>query len=510
MTIRLSLPRSPSEPQPRPGAVAHATLLSRLVDECFASRLFQRDATLWGAEAEAEASQRLGWVDPFERAEGIVAASLDIRAELSARGITNVVLCGMGGSSLGPEVIARASAVNLTLVDSTHPDVVRRALSNDLAHTVVVVSSKSGGTLETRSHAALFRDALQRASLDPTQHMIYVTDPGSPLAALEHDGYRVVLADPQVGGRFSALTAFGIVPTVLAGADLTKLLADARAASAELKLDSPQNPALRLASAIAAGLPERYVLLLVEAAKQQWGLGDWIEQLVAESTGKDGVGVLPIAVEARAPELDQLPQNSTLVRLGFSDEVDAADADEIVVDAPLGSQIMLWEVTTAALGALMSINPFDQPDVESAKLAANASLAGGSLSVSSEGQTYSGHELIARLKGEVADNGYVAIQAFVDRESELGSYARELRSDIAEALGVPVALGWGPRYLHSTGQLHKGGPPLGTFVQIVHTGSSSLALPESETDIASLMRAQAYGDQSVLQSRGRVVLHLDR
>lgn len=475
--------------------------LSRLVKDRFASRLFQKDATLWGPAAEEEASRRLGWVDPFSHSERVLREAEQLREDLQKRSITRIVLCGMGGSSLGPEVIAREAAVALTVVDSTHPDVVRRAFEGDLEHTAVVVSSKSGGTLETATHSNLFRETFKAAGLDPAVHMVYVTDPGSPFADYAKDGYRVFLADPTVGGRYSALTAFGIVPTVLAGANMGRVLDEARAARETLRLDSPENPALRLASAIMGAAPEQFVLLLAEPAEAQLALGDWVEQLVAESTGKEGRGFLPIALQPGAFELSNPPANSLVVNIASS----ITPEQGISLTGTLGEQLLLWEVATAALGALMRINPFDQPDVEAAKIAAHAALSQEAEPLA-ENTLVVESELVNRLRQSLPTNGFVAIQAFVDPDSPQGTSVVRLREHLARELGAPVALGWGPRYLHSTGQLHKGGPALGVFLQVVDSSAEDLLIPDGENGLVQLLHAQANGDRKVLESRGRTVL----
>lgn len=478
-----------------------ASPLQELLDHNFASRLFAQDATLWGVPAEEEAAKRLGWVDPFPVSSAVLAESELLRTELQSRGITHVVLCGMGGSSLGSEVIAREAGVDLRVLDSTHPDVIRRALSGDLAATVVVVSSKSGSTLETRTHAELFRNAFTERGLSPADHMIYVTDPGSALEEYASQGYRIVHADPNVGGRFSALSAFGIVPTVLAGADTGKLLSDAKSVQGELFADSAENPALQLAAAIVSALPERYILLLAEGDDHRSGLGDWVEQLVAESTGKQGKGVLPIALPSGAHDFAETPGNALRVEIGAA----STGPLSIGIEGSLGEQLLLWEVATAAIGHLLRINPFDQPDVEAAKVAAHGALANADASVVTDAAA-DDDALVEQLRSALAEGGYLAIQAFVDRDSAQGASALALSNRIAAQLNVPVALGWGPRYLHSTGQLHKGGPALGVYLQLVDTEVEELPIPEQRDGTAQLMRAQARGDREVLTSRGRTVL----
>ncbi|MCW2287768.1 glucose-6-phosphate isomerase [Leucobacter luti] len=501
-------------------------IMARLVDTRVASRLFARDATLWGPDAEAE--ERLGWTDFEANALTAIVGAEHIRAELHAAGVDRVMLCGMGGSSLAPEVIARWANVPLTVIDSTHPSFLAAALGGDLSRTLVVVSSKSGSTIETLSHRAAFAAAFAAAGIDPADRIIVVTDPGSQLEAdARSAGQRVCFADPDVGGRFSALTAFGLVPTALAGADVRELLADACGVRTLLASDTADNPALRLAAVIAAGLPDRYVLGIAEAPGTDWGLGSWIEQLVAESTGKAGHGVLPIALQDSAPEFMAHPANLMRVRLGTSAAVAAAPGpSELTVSGALGAQFLLWETATAVLGHLLGIDPFDQPDVESAKIAARAVLSQDSEPVSDTGAPIlhdapaqllaapSGVapettvELMTSLRDVVPRNGYLAIQAYLDPS---GPYAAELevfRDALARALGVPVALGWGPRYLHSVGQLHKGGPALGAFLQLCDSSAPELEIPGSESGFGTLIAAQSRGDRDVLTSRGRPVFAL--
>ncbi|RYJ00983.1 MAG: glucose-6-phosphate isomerase, partial [Actinomycetales bacterium] len=251
-----------------------------LVAERFASRLFAEDGTLWGPEAESEASIRLSWVTLHESSRALVPDIVALRDELASRGITRVVLCGMGGSSLAPEVICAAAGVPLDVLDSSQPDMVRSAV-HDLERTVVVVSSKSGGTVETDSQRRIFEQAFRDAGLDPAGHLVVVTDPGSPLdEEATAAGYRVFRADPHVGGRYSALTAFGLVPSGLAGADIGALLDQAGEVVPSLGDDSPENDGLELGAALGVAAREG-VDKVVLFDHDGHGLGDWIEQLVA-------------------------------------------------------------------------------------------------------------------------------------------------------------------------------------------------------------------------------------
>ena len=357
-------------------ADAVASHVPTLVSDRVASRLFDQDHTLWGPEAESESAKRLSWTGLPRTSRPLVGEVTALRDQLRGEGLTRVVLCGMGGSSLAPEVICATAGVPLVVLDSSDPDVVRGAIT-DLAATVVVVSSKSGSTVETDSQRRAFEGAFRDAGLDPAGHIVVVTDPGSPLDAQAREaGYRVVNADPDVGGRYSALTAFGLVPSGLAGADIEALLDDAEAVADLLAADDDANPALRLGAAMAGTEPLRDKLVLVDAGTENHGFGAWAEQLIAESTGKNGTGILPVV--AMGPRPEHTYADGTVVRLlaADADETPAQGASTIDVAGPLGAQFLLWEAATAVAGRLLGINPFDQPDVESAKAAARELLEG--------------------------------------------------------------------------------------------------------------------------------------
>ena len=476
---------------------AFTRALDSLVEGRFASRLFAHDAQLWGEAAAAEAAVRLGWTDFHVHADGVLREATELAQRFRASGIDRIVLCGMGGSSLAPLVISPA----LTVLDSTHPDTVRAVLDGDLARTAVVVSSKSGGTVETLSHMRAFEAAFAGAGIDPAARIVVVTDPGSALAreAVE-TGNTCFLADPTVGGRFSALTAFGIVPTVLAGAEMHEIIAEARAVRDTLTLDSAQNPALVLAAAIAAGAPRQFILELHSDGSLPEEFGLWAEQLVAESTGKHGRGVLPIAL----PTGDPSTPAESCTPLSYGIPSAAAVEAGISVRAPLGAQLLLWQVATAALGRLLAVDPFDQPDVEAAKIASRESLGSDTTSPEPE---LAPIEVWERLRRASEDAGYLALQAYTDTtEPVLAEALRDLRLRLSADLGLPVSLGYGPRYLHSTGQFHKGGPLVGSFLQIVDRGTVNVAIPGEPAGFGELLEAQAAGDASVLRSRGREVI----
>jgi glucose-6-phosphate isomerase len=506
------------------------TTLPGLVASLVASGITAGDSSLWGPAAEVEASRRLGWVQAVSVSRPLVPEIVALRSELHARGVTRVVLAGMGGSSLAPEVIAQTSGVPLVILDSTSPGQVLAAIDGDaesggLEQTVLVVSSKSGSTVETDSAKRVFEASFRDLGIDPLERIVIVTDPGSPLdVSARAEGYRVFNADPTVGGRYSALTAFGLVPSGLAGVDLDELLDEAEATLLEVAIDSPENPALVLAAAIAGGEPRRDKLGLVSDGTHIVGLPDWIEQLVAESTGKSGTGILPVVLLPVSPELEAKPEDLQIVR--FVDDAEhfrlfERHEGEILVSGSLGAQFVVWEYATAIAGRMLGIDPFDQPDVESAKIATRGlldarpeptspafTLDGVEVRVSDPALAASGTlaGVLDALWAQVPVNGYVAVQAYVNR---LGvPQLAGLRELIAADSHRPTTFGWGPRFLHSTGQFHKGGPATGVFLQITESTDVDLEIPGLPFTFGQLIEAQAAGDASVLAAHGRPVVTL--
>ena len=510
------------------GAAAEAVraALPTLVDDLVASGITSLDPALWGPEAEAEAGNRLGWTESVVTSRPLVAEILTLRDDLVAQGVNHIVLAGMGGSSLAPEVITRTSGVDLTVLDATEPGQVLAALADRLHTTALVVSSKSGGTVETDSQRQVFERAFRDLGIDPAERIIVVTDPGSPLeASASAAGYRVFTADPTVGGRFSALTAFGLVPSGLAGIDIDQLLDEAESVSLALAVDSADNPGLILGAAIAAASPRRDKLAIVADGTHIVGLADWVEQLIAESTGKVGTGILPVVLDLGAPELTAALPDVQIVRLvdDAGDEVFATHdgADEIRVSGTLGAQFLVWAYATVVAGRLLGINPFDQPDVESAKIATRglldsrpepepAAFIADGIEVRGTphviGAASDLASAIDALLEELGPDGYVAVQAYVDRLA-LPRLA-EARDLLASLSKRPVTFGWGPRFLHSTGQFHKGGTPTGVFLQILSSPAEDLTIPERPFTFGELIQAQAAGDASVLADHGRPVLTL--
>lgn len=503
--------------------VAEVTpLIERLVADKVASRLAGGDATLWGQEAEAEASIRLAWTTLHETSRPLVAEVEALAAELSAEGVDRVVLAGMGGSSLAPEVITSTAGVPLVVLDTTDPGQVIDALDGDLAATVLVVSSKSGSTVETDSHRRIFTEAFTAEGIDAASRIVVVTDPGSPLAAAATEaGYRkVFLADPNVGGRYSALTAFGLVPAGLAGADVGRLLDEAADTATELGTDVDGNPALLLAAALgAAHARGAEKVVLADTGSGIKGFGDWAEQLIAESTGKNGTGLLPVVVEnADAPGFADAGSDATPVAIGAKPETVM-----LATEGTLGGLILLWETATAIAGRLLAINPFDQPDVEAAKKAARSLLDAPAADtaaptfVDGPVEVYAPDGLLPAGAGTLGEAlraflattpeaGYLSVQAYLDRIADASAIV--LRAELARRTGVQTTFGWGPRFLHSTGQYHKGGHQNGVFLQITGAVTDDLAVPDRPYTLGTLQRAQALGDGQVLADHGRPVLRL--
>lgn len=498
----------------------------KLVDDGVAGKLAAGDPTLWGSDTESEARVRLSWTTAHKTSRPLIGEIETLRTQLHEEGMNRIVLAGMGGSSLAPEVIAASAGCPLTVLDTTDPGQVTDALEGDLYRTVLVVSSKSGSTVETDTHRRIFAQAFAESDIDPVSRMVVVTDPGSPLDELARsEGYRAVFhADPHVGGRYSALTAFGLVPAGLAGADIAMLLDHAAAVAGTLAEDSVTNPALRLGAALGSAHAvgaEKVVLANNDADSPNalTGFGSWAEQLIAESTGKQGVGLLPVVVESPAAVGFVDPgTDATTVAIGA-----ATPAAALATTGSLGAQFLLWEYAVAIAGRLLGINPFDQPDVEAAKQAARSLLDAnnatttdpepaamhGSVAVhATAGVSGDGslHRTLREFLASAPEHGYLAVQAFLDRLDDAS--ASLLRSECAERAGVQTTFGWGPRFLHSTGQYHKGGHQNGIFLQITGANETDLTVPEQPYTLGELQLAQAIGDAQVLAEHGRPVLRL--
>ena len=423
-------------------------------------RIWARDPTVWTGGDEA---QWLGWLDaPLRPPDAALIPDGDFAA---------CVLLGMGGSSLAPEVFRRTfAAETFHVLDTTHPRAIERLeQALDLERTLFVVSSKSGTTVETRSQLDYFWERSGGGA-----SFVAVTDPGSSLEELARErGFAAIPGEPTIGGRYSALSPFGLVPAALMGVDVERLLGRADKMVAACR--GPENPGLELGLRLGEGWREGRDKVCIDP--NPGGFGHWAEQLLAESTGKDGKGLVP------APEEPADGPDRQLAEVSLPDAYD------------LGAEFYRWEFATAVAGAILGINPFDQPNVQEAKDRTNALLERDDVALGPEGSV---DDLLAQAEG----GDYVAVLAFVDpaREGELDALVGRARET-----GCVVTRGIGPRYLHSTGQLHKGGPNTGLFIQVVDDLGDELAIPGRPYGFRRLIAAQAAGDYEALKERGRRV-----
>jgi glucose-6-phosphate isomerase len=444
-------------------------------------RIWQRDPTVWTGADEAK---WLGWLDEPRQMRERVAELAAFADAVAEEGLDTVVLLGMGGSSLAPEVLRRTfGSSSFHVLDTTHPRAIRALEATiDLERTLFVSASKSGSTLETRSHTDYFWEKTGGKG----ERFVAITDPGSELerTAKERQFRHVFPGEPTIGGRYSALSPFGIVPAALLGIDVDRLLGSAEAAAEACRRDR-DNPGYELGHGFAAGWQEGRDKICI--ADTEGGFGLWAEQLIAESTGKLGKGLVPAPGESP----DGPDRQAAVPRI--TDPYD------------LGGEFFRWEFAVAVAGAYLEINPFDQPDVQAAKDKTNEVLATGQEpELTPEGSV---DELLAQAK----EGDYVCVQAFVDPTPENDARIGELVRSLRKRSGLVVTHGYGPRYLHSTGQLHKGGPNTGLFLQVVDDPGDELAIPGRPFGFRRLIRAQAAGDYASLQERGRRVarIHID-
>ena len=463
-------------------------------------RLARKDSTLWGPEAAIEAAVRLNWIDLPEASRELLPALDALSAK--HRDKSHIVLCGMGGSSLGPEVIARTFDRELFILDSTDPQYISHIAHGDASKMLVVVSSKSGATIETASQRAFFQKLFVDANLAPQDHIVIVTDPGSPLdITARADGYSVINADPHVGGRFSVLSAFGLVPSALIGVDVSVLLDNA----SETKAAFLKDPTIVVDMAYAIAYKADQYMTFCDGDAGMPGLSDWVEQLVAESTGKNQVGRLPIVIERE--------KNDNVFSVAYSGKAD------LVIESDLASQFIIWEWVTALVGFSLGIDPFNQPNVTEAKVATatlldawsgvlptfSPAIVDGTIEIFGTGDS-----LVSAIKNfisEIPHEGYVAVMAYLDRISD--SKIVQLRELLSEKSHRPVTFGWGPRFLHSTGQFHKGGQQNGAFLQITGDVAQDFEIPGQAFGFKTLIMAQALGDAAALEKRKYPLLRLN-
>jgi len=469
--------------------------------------MWARDYEIW-KEEPTEITNRLGWLDIADRVYAELSDLQDF-ARRARTDIGRIVLCGMGGSSLAPETFASVldAGVPLTVLDTTHPDHIASVRASlDLDHTLFVIASKSGTTVETRSHMEYFWSLVPRG-----ERFIAITDAGTPLAqtAKERNFLRVFENDANIGGRYSALSYFGIVPAALCGVDIEAVLNGARRA---MVANGPGVSALgapggRLGAAVGelATRESRDKLTLVLPDKLA-PFGAWIEQLIAESTGKEGKGVLPVTGETPgSPEVygpDRIFVSYTIGDGPEAPQLEALEAEFPVVRIRLadvkrlGAEMYRWEIATAITGYELDINPFDQPDVEAAKQKARDMLGGASATRPDAGDVKS------MLDGIEAPR-YIAIQAYIAPTDENARRLQAVRTKLRDRYKVAVTAGFGPRFLHSTGQFHKGGPNTGAFIQVTDVPTADIEIPTMGFTFGRLIAAQADGDLATLREKGR-------
>jgi transaldolase/glucose-6-phosphate isomerase len=501
---------------------AIAQRVQRAVREDVAGRIWRGDESLWGGPGVPEIGNRLGWLTIADKMLEEAADLKAFAAGCKAEGLTDAVLLGMGGSSLAPEVFRQSfgdqpNGLRLHVLDSTDPGAVlatERAVN--LATTLFVVSSKSGGTIETLSH---FRYFHEKTGHDGSR-FVAVTDPGSPLEELAREnGFRRVFgADPDIGGRYSALSYFGLVPAALMGVDVEKLLEGAQVAEQACQHydSSESNSGLWLGVAIGELALRGRDKATFAVAEPIGSFGLWIEQLIAESTGKKGKGILPVAGErVGAPEVygdDRVfihLQQVDAPEVGFATEMaDLGKAGQATLtincEGPedLGRIMFFAEFATAVAGWALGINPFDQPNVQEAKDAVKKVLEGYATTGALPDVPNADDAALRALLGAAAPPHYVAIMGYVQPSEAFDRAVDELRVTIRDATRATTTFGYGPRFLHSTGQFHKGGPATGIFLQLVHDGGEDIEIPRAGYTFGTLKNAQATGDLETLRAHG--------
>jgi len=472
-------------------------------------RIWRRDHTVWKPDP-TEITNRLGWLtvsDLMHERIGELGAFAD---QAAADGFETAVLLGMGGSSLAPEVFMRTfgaadGALELIVLDTTHPATIERVVGQlELGTTLFIVASKSGGTTETLSHLAFFWDKVPNGT-----QFVAITDPGTSLETLAREReFRAVFVNPDdIGGRYSALSYFGLVPAALIGAPLHEVLdrAEEMQTASERTVPAAQSPGATLGAMMGESAKAGRDKLTIALPEEIASFGSWVEQLIAESTGKEDVGVVPVVGEPLGAP-DVYGRDRVFVAIGDHGGLDELEnvghpVVRLLYDGreQIGGEFFRWEMATAIAGYVLGINPFDQPNVQEAKDATKAILASGSVEDP-------GFDDLGVLLKQVGEGDYVAILAYLDRTSETEDAIERVRLAIRDHYRVATTTGFGPRFLHSTGQLHKGGANNGVFIQVVDAERSvDLPIPGQPYSFGTLIDAQALGDLRSLRGRGRRV-----
>jgi transaldolase/glucose-6-phosphate isomerase len=523
------------------------------VDQCLkdwvatdiVQRLWEKDHRLWSPSPVPEIEDRLGWLSLPQSMVHARSDIMEFSASIQDRGTTYVVLLGMGGSSLAPGVFQStfgntSGFPELIVLDSTHPDSVKSIERQiDITKTLFLVSSKSGTTTETLSLFQYFWNKVAARSSVPGDSFAAISDPGTPLQRLAVDrGFlRTFDADPEVGGRYSALSHFGLVPAALIGVDIGRIIEHSADMAIRCSREPLDNPGTRLGSAIGTFAATGRDKLTFVASSRLAEFASWAEQLIAESTGKGGKGIVPVVGE-NVVGPDSYGSDRVFVRLelagdeGESERTTAvaalSKAGHPVIDIRLSDpyeiagEFYRWEFAVALAGSVLEINPFDQPDVQFAKdlamEAMNTRSDAGTEPSSLDATVASidasdAHSLQAAVRSWLrhgSTRGYVAIQAYLNQTEETDSLLQEVRSRLHHVARLASTVGYGPRFLHSTGQLHKGGSERVLFLQLVDIdGTDAVPVPETDYTFRELISAQAAGDLLALQRRGRYVLRID-
>jgi glucose-6-phosphate isomerase len=509
------------------------------LDNRLVRRLWQKDLTLWGQSGASDESiaSRLGWLDAVEWMEIHAGELMDWAGKtVDGAGVERVVVLGMGGSSLAADVFssvfgAQQGYPELEILDTTSPEQIAAA-DHDLDRTLFIVASKSGTTLETASLYFWFFQRLSELSDSPGKNFIAITDEGSWLQQqASRNGFLEIFLNPaDIGGRYSALSYFGLVPAALLGVDLVRVLESTAQFKDTSEREDPDNPVYQLASTMADCARAGRSKMQLQLAEPLQSLAPWVEQLVAESTGKDGKGILPVC-DLQGQHDIRGQRDMFSVAVDFQDKLapreGGADIEWGVSDEyQIGAEILRWELATALASGIIGVNPFDQPDVEGAKALSRKFVEDGdviALEAALENQYFVLHgreftpdtdpgsslESVLRqfhVRCQGAD--YLGVLAYLPGFAEVDAMLARLRANLGALFRLTTTLGYGPRYLHSTGQFHKGGPPTGCFFQIVEDSTETDRIPGKEYGFARLHHAQADGDFSVLEDRGRPVMRI--